>query len=186
MSSGGALVLCRARFAAFGAPLLLAWRSRRPVFTVTMSVGTVATATASTLAIVSTAAASAAFAAVVFDVPAAALPTALLPLRLLLLLLEDDKPWRLMRCMLSEWLACIRVRLRCPPQHAHSQGAAMRFRVLLTSVPPHHADRLCTYAIYVRVLRVGSASALRCGPLVAEPLGLAGRCCLLPEHPVIR
>ena len=101
-------------------------------------------------------------------------------------LLEDDKPWRLMRCMLSEWLACIRVRLRCPPQHAHSQGAAMRFRVLLTSVPPHHADRLCTYAIYVRVLRVGSASALRCGPLVAEPLGFAGRCCLLPEHPVIR
>ena len=62
----------------------------------------------------------------------------------------------------------------------------MRFRVLLASVSPQHADRLCTYAIYIRVLRVGSASALRCGPLVAEPLGLASRCCLLPEHPVIR
>ena len=68
------VVMC---LAALSAPLLLAWRrSRRPVVTVTMSIGpVVATATAYTVAIVSTAAASAADAAVVFDVPAAALPT---------------------------------------------------------------------------------------------------------------
>ena len=65
------------RLTSLGPPLLLAWRrSRRPVVTVTMSIGpVVATATASPVAIVSTAAASAADAAVVFDVPAAALPT---------------------------------------------------------------------------------------------------------------
>eukprot|EP00964_Phaeocystis_antarctica_P153118 scaffold121246_cov73-Phaeocystis_antarctica.AAC.1 len=66
MSCGCALVLCRARRAAFGAPLLFLARrhSCRPVVTVTMSVGIVATATTSTLAIVTTAAASAVFAAV--------------------------------------------------------------------------------------------------------------------------